>query len=128
MLAKILHGAVIVLAAACLWAPLPPGVVERWYSLTLYPVIQHIVTPLTNLMPIRRHALHERDEAHDFAMAWVSVPDLGIHRSPQRYEHGRSGVVRFVSLDSDFTAELELDADGFVVRYPRLAERVAASA
>jgi hypothetical protein len=85
-------------------------------------------SPLTNVMPIRRHALHERDEAHDFAMAWVSVPDLGIHRSPQRYEHGRSGVVRFVSLDSDFTAELELDADGFVVRYPRLAERVAASA
>jgi hypothetical protein len=51
VLAKILHGAVIVLAAACLWAPLPPGAVERWYSLTLYPVIQHVVTPLTNLMP-----------------------------------------------------------------------------
>ena len=51
MFAKILQGAVIVLAAACLWAPLPAGVVERWYSLTLYPVIQHIVTPLTNLMP-----------------------------------------------------------------------------
>jgi hypothetical protein len=32
--------------------------------------------------------------------------------------------VRYVALDGDFTADLELDADGLVVRYPRLAERV----
>jgi hypothetical protein len=36
--------------------------------------------------------------------------------------------VRFVQLDGDFTAELELDEDGFVVRYPRLAERVPSGA
>jgi uncharacterized protein len=56
----------------------------------------------------------------------VSVPDLKVHAAPQRYEHVRPGVVRFVSLDSDFTAELELDGDGLVVRYPGLAERVEA--
>ena len=83
-------------------------------------------SPLTNLMPVRRSALHERAGSEDFVMAWVSVPDLSIHASPQRYEHVRPGVVRFVSLDGDFTAELELDADGLVVRYPRLAERVPA--
>jgi hypothetical protein len=83
-------------------------------------------SPLTNLMPIRRSALHERAGAEDFVMAWVSVPDLDVHASPQRYEHVRPGVVRYVSLDGDFTAELELDADGFVARYPRLAERVRA--
>jgi hypothetical protein len=83
-------------------------------------------SPLTNVMPIRRSALHERAGSEDFVMAWVSVPDLGVHASPQRYEHVRPGVVRFVSLDGDFTAELELDADGLVVRYPRLAERVEA--
>ena len=32
--------------------------------------------------------------------------------------------VRYIALDGDFTADLELDEDGFVVRYPRLAERV----
>lgn len=84
-------------------------------------------SPLTNVMPVRRHALHERDATHDFAMAWVSLPDLAVHNSPQRYEHVRAGVVRFVGLDNDFTAELELDADGLVVRYPRIAERVAAA-
>ena len=83
-------------------------------------------SPLTNVMPIRRSDLHRRAGSADFVMAWVSVPDLAIHASPQRYEHVRPGVVRFVSLDSDFTAELELDDDGLVVRYPRLAERVVA--
>ena len=82
-------------------------------------------SPLTNLMPVRRLALHEAAGSHDLAMAWVSVPDLAVHRSPQRYQHLRPGVVRFASLDSDFTADLELDADGLVVRYPGLAERVA---
>jgi uncharacterized protein len=83
-------------------------------------------SPLTNMMPILRHGLHERAESRDFVMAWVSVPDLKVHRSPQRYEHVRPGVVRYVALDGDFTAELELDADGLVVRYPGLAERVGA--
>jgi uncharacterized protein len=81
-------------------------------------------SPLTNLMPVRRSGLHERPAAEDFVMAWVSVPDLKVHASPQRYEHVRPGVVRYVALDGDFTADLELDEDALVVRYPRLAERV----
>jgi uncharacterized protein len=82
-------------------------------------------SPLTNVMPVRRHHLHEGGEPRDFAMAWVSLPDLAVHRSAQRYEHARQSVVRFLELDGDFTAELELDADGLVVIYPRLARRVA---
>jgi hypothetical protein len=85
------------------------------------------LSPLTNLMPVRRSGLHVRAGAEDFLMAWVSVPDLGVVASRQRYEHVRPGVVRYVSLDSDFTAELELDDEGLVVRYPRLAERVASA-
>jgi hypothetical protein len=87
-------------------------------------------SPLTNLMPVRRHALHERPGAADFLMAWVSVPDLGLHESRQRYEHvGREGeraIVRFhdLGLHAGFTAELELDADGLVRVYPGLARRV----
>ena len=82
-------------------------------------------SPLTNLMPVRRHRLHERPGTHDFTMAWVSLPDLGVHADPQRYEHLAPGRVRFTSLDpdADFTAELELDADGLVLRYPEIAER-----
>jgi hypothetical protein len=80
-------------------------------------------SPLTNTMPIRRHRLHEQPGAVDFAMAWVSLPDLKVHRSQQRYEHLEPGRVRFSS--GDFTADLELDADGLVVVYPGLARRVS---
>jgi hypothetical protein len=84
-------------------------------------------SPLTNLMPVRRHGLHERPGEHDFLMAWVEVPSLEVIAYRQRYAHLAPGRVRFASLEvhDGFTADLELDADGLVVRYPRLAERVA---
>jgi uncharacterized protein len=63
-------------------------------------------------------------------MAWISVPELGLHASRQRYEHVRrddqGSVVRFVSLDGDFRSELRLDREGVVVEYPELARRVGA--
>jgi hypothetical protein len=80
-------------------------------------------SPLTNLMPIRRHALHERPGTVDFAVAWVSLPDLAVHRAAQRYEHLRPGLVRFRS--DDFVADLEVDANGLILVYPQLARRVA---
>jgi hypothetical protein len=77
-------------------------------------------SPLTNFMPARR--LH--NEPADLVMAWVSVPDLAVLRSEQRYEPVDGRRVRYVGLDHDFTALLELDEEGFVVRYPGLAARV----
>jgi uncharacterized protein len=88
------------------------------------------LSPLTNLMPICRHDLHKHPGAADFLMAWVSVPDLGLHPSRQHYEHVRAGgdgaVVRNVDLGTHhgFVSELELDLDGLVVVYPQLARRV----
>lgn len=92
------------------------------------------LSPLTNLMPVRRHRLHERPGESDFLMAWVSVPDLGLHASAQRYEHVRRlpdrSVVRFLDLGlhPGFVAELELDDDGLVLVYPGLARRVGPAA
>ena len=82
-------------------------------------------SPLTNAMPVLREGLLAGGEPHDFVMAWVSVPDLGVHRSEQRYEPVAPGRVRYVGKHRDFVGELDLDEDGFVVRYPELAERVA---
>jgi hypothetical protein len=81
-------------------------------------------SPLTNFMPARRLG----GEPADHVMAWVSVPDLAVLRSEQRYEPIDERHVRYIGLDSDFTADLELDEDGLVVRYPRLAERVPSGA
>lgn len=84
-------------------------------------------SPLTNTMPILRHGFH-RGGSGDFVMAFVRTPTLRVEASPQRYEHVRTtdegSVVRYISRDGDFTADLELDADGLLVHYPRLARRV----
>ena len=60
-------------------------------------------------------------------MAFVTIPTLRVEASPQRYEHVRAtqdgSVVRYISRDGDFTADLELDSDGLLRLYPRLAER-----
>ena len=83
-------------------------------------------SPLTNLMPVRRHRLNEAAGAVDYIMAWVSVPDLDVFASKQRYEHVRPAVVRFYDygVADGFTAELVLDHLGVVRHYPELAERV----
>jgi uncharacterized protein len=83
--------------------------------------------PLTNTMPILRHRLHRQDGAHRLVMAWVSLPDLTVHRSEQDYQHlhrsGDGAVVRFTA--GSFTADIVVDRHGLVVRYPELATRLA---
>jgi hypothetical protein len=83
------------------------------------------VTPFTNTLPIRRLSLRE-GEASTIAVVYVEVPELSVTTRRQRYtclEPGR--LYRFESLDSDFTRELEVDADGLVVTYPDLFRRIA---
>jgi uncharacterized protein len=78
-------------------------------------------SPLTNTLPILRDNLEGGGEPRDYLMALVDVPSLEISASKQRYEPVAVGAVRFRS--GDFSALLELD-DGFVSRYPSLAERI----
>lgn len=86
------------------------------------------LSPLTNSMPILRHGLHEGGGPIDFVMAWVSVPDLGIHRSLQRYTFLRhepgASIVRYESRGGDFMSDLRVDNDGLVIDYPKLARRI----
>jgi hypothetical protein len=79
-------------------------------------------SPLFNTLPILRDELHRGGEPRDYVMSLVDVPSLEVSRSEQRYEPFAPGLVRFRA--GEFTALLELDDDGFVVRYPGLAERV----
>jgi hypothetical protein len=84
-------------------------------------------SPLTNTMPILREGFQSGGDGN-FVMAFVTMPTLRVAPSPQRYEHVRTGddgsVVRYISRDGDFTADLELDQDGLLVHYPSLARRV----
>jgi hypothetical protein len=43
--------AIVIIAVAAALAPIPAGFVERWYSSLLYPLLQRVMTPLSNLVP-----------------------------------------------------------------------------
>lgn len=82
--------------------------------------------PLTNTMPVLRHGLLEGGEPREFTMAWVSVPDLSVHPSAQKYTFVRQtsaqppgAVINFSS--GSYTADIVFGADGLVVDYPGLA-------
>jgi uncharacterized protein len=76
-------------------------------------------SPLFNSLPV----LAGLEGASDFVMTWVDVPSLEVSRSEQRYEPLGGRVVRY--SEGSFVADIELDGEGFVVRYPGLAERVS---
>jgi hypothetical protein len=85
------------------------------------------LSPLTNSMPVLRHGLLDGGGPVDLVMAWVSVPDLSVHASRQRYtflrKSGEVSVVRYESGSRDFVAELTFDADGLVIDYPGIGRR-----
>jgi uncharacterized protein len=87
------------------------------------------LSPMTNSMPVLRYRLHEGGGPVDLLMAWVSVPDLAVYPSRQRYAFVRrestARIVRFQSLDSPFQAEIGVDDDGVVLDYPGIARQVA---
>jgi hypothetical protein len=87
-------------------------------------------SPLTNTMPILRRGFQDGGSG-DFVMAFIRTPSLRVEASPQRYEHVRAtakgSIVRYLSRDGDFTAELEVDREGLLEFYPRLARRVNGS-
>lgn len=76
-------------------------------------------------MPALRHDLLHRDGSVDFLMAWVSVPDLSVRASRQRYarvgDSERGHLIEYRALDSDFVSVLTFDDDSLVIEYPRLA-------
>ena len=80
------------------------------------------MTPFTNTVAIRR--LGSRvGEAAEIKVAYILVPELTLRAAPQRYTHLSRQLWRFDGLDIDFTADITVDEDGFVVEYPGLFRR-----
>jgi hypothetical protein len=84
-------------------------------------------SPLTNTLPVRRLSLLDGGEA-ELAMAWISVPDLRVLRSEQRYEFVSAGddevIIRYVGRHRSYVGELTFDQHGIVLHYPDLARRL----
>jgi hypothetical protein len=88
------------------------------------------LSPLLNTPPVLRHGLLRKGGSVDLVMAWVSVPDLAVHRSLQRYSFVRKidderSVIRFESLaDDGFKSDITYDAEGIVVDYPGIGRKI----
>lgn len=79
--------------------------------------------PLFNTLPVRRLGLGDAEPGtvHHLTMVWVALPSLEVAPSEQVYTVLGDGRMRYAS--GTFTADLELDEDGYVIRYPGLADR-----
>lgn len=81
------------------------------------------MTPFTNTVAIRRLG-SKVGEAAEIKVAYILVPELSLRAAPQRYTHVSERFWRFDGLDIDFTADITVDEDGFVVEYPGLFRRL----
>jgi hypothetical protein len=82
------------------------------------------LSPSTNTLPIRRLSL-ARGEASDVTAAWIRFPELTVEPLPQRYVRTGDLTYRYASAGGAFTADIEVDELGLVVRYPPAWQRVA---
>lgn len=80
-------------------------------------------SPLTNTLPVRRLGLQDAEPGatHRLDVVWVLVPSLVVVPAEQTYTVLEGGNVRYAS--EGFSADLQLDAEGYVLRYPGLADR-----
>jgi len=79
-------------------------------------------TPFTNTLPLRRLGPRLR-QRHTITVAYVDVPALAVEPSQQAYTWLGPGRYLFESLSNRFSAEIETDVDGLVLRYPGLFSR-----
>jgi hypothetical protein len=78
-------------------------------------------SPSTNLLPIRRLGLAVGADA-PVSAAWLGFPQLTLERLDQVYRRTAVGNYRYESAGGAFIRDLEVDATGFVTRYPGLWE------
>jgi uncharacterized protein len=105
----------------------PERILERGRSPELDGVLDCDLgfSPLTNAMPVLRDQMQDGGPAKAIDVAWVSVPDLTVHRDHQIYEPLGGGRLRFASPEAGFERVIELTSDGFVRDYPGIARLTA---
>jgi uncharacterized protein len=81
---------------------------------------------LFNALPIRRLGLQREAGDHTIPMVYVTMPDLEVSLVEQHYSTVSAGDPAVVEFRAgDFSAELQVDAEGVVLAYPGIATRYA---
>ena len=79
---------------------------------------------LTNTLPLRRLSMVDDrpGTSHKVTVAWIMMPSLQVIPARHLYTTLGEGRVRYES--GTFAADLTVDADGYIRRYPGLAELI----
>jgi hypothetical protein len=82
-----------------------------------------VFSPFFNAFPIRRLGLHQQAGSITLPMVYVNVPEMSVTAAEVSYtSQGRPDGIKLRSPVADTT--VSVDADGFIVDYPGLAERI----
>jgi uncharacterized protein len=83
--------------------------------------VDMIFSPFFNTLPIRRTGLYQRSDSLSVPVVYVSLPDLSVNPATISYSSAADGI-KLHSPAADTT--VTVDADGFILDYPGLAERI----
>lgn len=81
-------------------------------------------SPSSNTLPLQRMDLSPGQQMR-IPVAWLRFPELDLVRSEQVYERVSERNYRFGSADGEFSALIETDRQGMVVRYGDLWRTLA---
>lgn len=80
-----------------------------------------VLSPFFNALPIRRYGLQSGADEVEVPVVYVNLLDLGVEEATLVYSSAADGIHVLSPVSS---SSVTVDADGFVVRYPGLAERI----
>jgi uncharacterized protein len=84
-----------------------------------------VFSPFFNTLPIRRCGLMERADSITVPTIYVTLPDMLVTSAMVSYSSPAPGAAEGIKVHSPVSeTTLTVDADGFIVNYPDLAERI----
>ena len=84
-----------------------------------------IFSPFFNALPIRRNGLYQRTESVTLPVVYVRLPGLSVDAATISYSSAGAGAEAGIKLHSPVAeTRVTVDADGFILDYPGLAERI----
>ena len=84
-----------------------------------------VFSPFFNALPIRRCGLMERAGSITVPTIYVRLPEMSVSSAMVSYSSPAPGTGEGIKVHSPVSeTTLTVDADGFIVNYPDLAERI----
>jgi uncharacterized protein len=84
-----------------------------------------VFSPFFNALPIRRCGLMQRPDSITVQTIYVTLPDMSVASAAVSYSSAAPGAPDGIKVHSPVAeTTLTVDADGFIVTYPDLAERI----